>query len=240
MFYFDHQVGPMPPGSDSAFQLPAQCTKLLTQRQKHKYFQQLKTYAALKTDDAPGLQLEFPLTNGFWRNDSANVALAATWNRYYDATPLSWDVSSPTNSFSDAPPISLEWSVGRDGPPQKDGHGCLFNDRYLVIAGGEWCHAVTLANTTQPDPPCVAGTRTAMYDTKTDAWSELPPPPYTMFRTTGACGGASSSGGEVRRVPSASSASHCSPPCSGALPCERHVSEHLGGASRAAGLSAAH
>ena len=90
MFYFDHQVGPMPPGSDSAFKLPAQCTKLLTQRQQHKYSQQLRADTTLKTDDlvADALQLKFPQTNGFWRNDSANLALAAAWNRYYDATPL--------------------------------------------------------------------------------------------------------------------------------------------------------
>ena len=33
---------------------------------------------------------------------------------YYDATPFSWDVTSP--NISDAPPISLDWSMGSDGP----------------------------------------------------------------------------------------------------------------------------
>ena len=33
---------------------------------------------------------------------------------YYDATPFSWDVTSP--NISDAPPIGLDWSMGRDGP----------------------------------------------------------------------------------------------------------------------------
>ena len=79
-----------------------------------------------------------PPSSHFWRNDSANLALAAAWNRecaaccdghrsalrvdaaprlaagYYDATPFSWDVTSP--NVSDAPPIGLDWSMGRDGP----------------------------------------------------------------------------------------------------------------------------
>ena len=71
---------------------------------------------------------------------------------------------------------------------QKDGHGCLFRQRYFVIAGGEWCYGVTESNTTQPYPPCIPDTRTHMYDLTTHEWSVLPPPSYTMFRTSGACG----------------------------------------------------
>ena len=60
---------------------------------------------------------------------------AAAWNRYYDNTPFSWDVTSP--NISDAPPFRLSWTMGTDAPlPQKDGHGCLFANRYFVIAGG--------------------------------------------------------------------------------------------------------
>lgn len=76
-----------------------------------------------------------PPRQHFWRNDSANLALTAAWNRYYAATPFSWDVTSP--NISDAPPVALKWSVGTDSPlGQKDGHGCLFANRYFVIAGG--------------------------------------------------------------------------------------------------------
>lgn len=112
---------------------------------------------------------------------------AAAWNRYYDNTPFSWDVTSP--NISDAPPFRLSWTMGTDAPlPQKDGHGCLFKQRWFVIAGGEWCYAVNTANTTQPSPPCIPDTKTYVYDLVTEQWSELPPPAFTMFRTTGACG----------------------------------------------------
>jgi hypothetical protein len=78
--------------------------------------------------------------------------------------------------------------MGRDSPmPGKDGHGCLFKDRYFVIAGGEWCYPVSLLNITQPSPPCISDTRTYLYDLVADEWSQLAAPPYTMLRLSGAC-----------------------------------------------------
>ena len=132
---------------------------------------------AVKTDDDrfDGDQAALsPPDNHFWRNDSANLAVTAKWNQYLDATPFSWDITSP--NISDAPPIGLSWSMGADSPmPMKDGHGCLFKERYFVISGGEWCYPVSLSNTTQPDPPCIPDTKTFMYDILTHRWSELAP-----------------------------------------------------------------
>eukprot|EP01052_Picozoa_sp_SAG31_P003299 SAG31_NODE_125_length_23649_cov_7.156202_17_plen_444_part_00 len=144
----------------------------------------------------PGTPLS-PPSQHFWRNDSANLALAAAWNRYYAATPYSWDVGSDSvgggdPAISDDPPFSLEWSIGRDAPiAQKDGHGCLFRNRYFAIANGIWCYVDTPV---APDwngthaSPCVQGAMAMAYDLHRHTWSHLPAPPTGAGRTTGACG----------------------------------------------------
>jgi hypothetical protein len=143
-----------------------------------------------------GAQAISPPHQHFWRNDSANLAVTASWNRYYAATPFSWDVTSP--NITDTPPFALDWSVGTDSPlGQKDGHGCLFADRYFVIAGGVATHTWTGPNggsTTSDervgadDDSKLPATSVTMYDMATDRWSMLPPMPYTPLRTTGCCG----------------------------------------------------
>lgn len=133
----------------------------------------------------------------------AALVLIAAWNRYYAATPFSNDVTSL--NITDMPPFALEWSLGTDAPlGMKDGHGCLFANRYLVIAGGVWTHL--WPGPGGPDSSSRLGSRrdgradgnrhpeidvrtTIAYDLFTDSWStSLPKMPYTALRTTGACG----------------------------------------------------
>ena len=129
-----------------------------------------------------------PLSAHFWRNDSANLALTAAWNKYYAATPLSWDVTS--TNISDTSPISLKWTLGIDSPlGWKDGHGCLFASRYFVIAGGVFTHVWKGPGGVGIDAEANLRT-TTVYDTHIDTWNsiKMPDMPYTPLRTTGACG----------------------------------------------------
>ena len=145
---------------------------------------------ALKVDDVSGVASSSPSSTAFWRNDSANLALTASWNRYYDATPFSFDVTSP--NISDTPPFSLDWSMGKDGPlGWKDGHGCLFGGRYFAIAGGVMTHVWSGPGGPGIEAEEEADIRTTIvYDTLTDTWDAkmIGPMPYTPLRTTGACG----------------------------------------------------
>lgn len=126
----------------------------------------------------------------FWRNDSANLALTAAWNRYFQATPFSWDVTSP--NITDTPPLSLRWRMGTDAPlGWKDGHGCLFAGRYFVVAGGVFTHILERPGGAEIEAEMDADIRTTVaYDTHTDRWDtiKIDDMPYTPLRTTGACG----------------------------------------------------
>ena len=127
-----------------------------------------------------------PATAHFWRNDSANLAVTAAWNRYLAATPLSDDVTSP--DITDSPPVSLSWSIGTDMPAgNKDGVGCLIGHEF-VVAGGAW-ENVTVRGQPPPQMPKTAPAFNPLmvYDTQSRTWSRGPEPPYVQGRGQGAC-----------------------------------------------------
>ena len=64
-------------------------------------------------------------------------------NNFLAETLFSVDVTSP--SISDRPPVSLQWSLGRDMPfAQKDGTGCwLAEHQAFLVTGGLWLNVTT-------------------------------------------------------------------------------------------------
>ena len=81
--------------------------------------------------------------------------------------------------------------LGRDihdtaGRPHymKDGHGCLIDGEFMVLAGGFQCPDEHVATS-----PC--SNLALAYAIHNDAWSTVPSPPWHTGRTQGACTGSS-------------------------------------------------
>ena len=79
-----------------------------------------------------------PNATGTARNDRVNLAARPLWDELIRQQDLAegWPPQ----------PLALDWSLGRDihdagGMPHymKDGHGCLIDDEFMVLAGGFQC-----------------------------------------------------------------------------------------------------
>ena len=94
-----------------------------------------------------------------WRDDEVNIEGVRELNRVYERIPFSREYEG----VLDLPPLKLEWSIGANLPVAwKGGVAGSFGDA-IVLAAGMW----------MPDRLNVA----YAYDTRTDAYTELPPCP---------------------------------------------------------------
>jgi hypothetical protein len=107
-------------------------------------------------------------------------------NNFLAETPFSVDVTSP--SISDRPPVSLQWSLGRDMPfAQKDGTGCwLAEHQAFVVTGGLWLN-VTTTEELHAEANGAHFSQALSYNPVDDSWSHLPAPPWMAGRGMGAC-----------------------------------------------------
>ena len=117
------------------------------------------------------------------RNDSANMAARPIWDQLLRQQDIAegWP----------PPPFALDWTLGRDihdaaGRPHymKDGHGCLIDGEFMVLAGGFQCPDEHNATS-----PC--SNLALTYSINNDTWSTIPSPPWRTGRTQGACTGSS-------------------------------------------------
>jgi hypothetical protein len=139
--------------------------------------------AALSTSEAAAITLGPPPPA--WRNDSANLAVTAAFNKYLAHVPFT---NTHDGSVTDAQPIHLDWGIIGDMPEAlKDGVTCWmapdssFPEGEIVIAGGLW--PVGIAH--------MGGHNrlnySFSYDVAMRTWRPLPLPPFTPGRTQGAC-----------------------------------------------------
>ena len=106
-------------------------------------------------------------TSAEWRDDDVNIEGVRELNRVYERIPFSREYEG----VLDLPPLKLEWSTGANLPVAwKGGVAGRFGDS-IVLAGGMW----------MPGRLNVA----YAYDTRTDAYTALPPCPVATQYTQG-------------------------------------------------------
>ena len=135
---------------------------------------------ALKSDDGPP-------SPPSWRNDSANVAITASLNKYLALTSFADSLDS--KSIIDGRPISLDWSVVGDMPHAlKDGIACWLPpaaglpEGQVLIAGGLWPSGIAHTPSFKEHL-----NYSFSFNVATKGWTTLPLPPFVPGRTQGAC-----------------------------------------------------
>lgn len=121
-----------------------------------------------------------------WRNDSANIAITASFNRYLSHVPLT---RMYDGSVTDEQPVQTSWSIVGDMPyALKDGVACWmapsasFTEGEVLFAGGLWPQGIAHERSIR-----VLRNRSFSYDVARKTWAPLPLPPFEPGRTQGAC-----------------------------------------------------
>jgi hypothetical protein len=101
-----------------------------------------------------------PTTSTEWRNDEANLAVVRELNRAYARLPFSREFEG----VLDDRPLELEWTTGTNLPMTwKGGAAGIMGDE-IALAGGQW----------NPGAKNLA----YVYNTKTQTYKEIVPPPF--------------------------------------------------------------